>query len=212
MNIECPTTMLSHVQKVLGGEYDVPYEHGAPMILDIGANVGSFAAWALQRWPGAHVHCYEPLPDNFVFLKRNLGSLEGTSVSLNNFAVGDPKLKRLLLGLNNCGEASFYDVGEQSMEAVEVETRAPSVLPKAHIVKIDTEGSEVDILSRMTPLDFDVLMVEYHSEANRRKVEKLPGNFFLVGGEIRGVHRGTLKYFHERLVKAAGLLVPRRVT
>jgi FkbM family methyltransferase len=158
------------------------------------------------------VHCYEPLPDNFVFLKRNLGSLEGTSVSLNNFAVGDPKLKRLLLGLNNCGEASFYDVGEQSMEAVEVETRAPSVLPKAHIVKIDTEGSEVDILSRMTPLDFDVLMVEYHSEANRRKVEKLLGNFFLVGGEIRGVHRGTLKYFHERLVKAAGLLVPRRVT
>jgi hypothetical protein len=64
----------------------------------------------------------------------------------------------------------------------------------------------------MTPLDFDVLMVEYHSEANRRKVEKLLGNFFLVGGEIRGVHRGTLKYFHERLVKAAGLLVPRRVT
>jgi FkbM family methyltransferase len=119
MNIECPTTMLSHVQKVLGGEYDV---HGAPMILDIGANVGSFAAWALQRWPRAHVHCYEPLPDNFVFLKRNLGSLEGTSVSLNNFAVGE----RLLLGLNNCGEASFYDVGEQSMEAVEVETRAPT--------------------------------------------------------------------------------------
>ena len=46
------------------------------------------------------------------------------------------------------------------------------------IVKIDTEGSEIDILSRMTSLDFDVIMLEYHSEANRRKVEELFGDFF----------------------------------
>ena len=167
-----------------------------PVILDIGANVGSFSAWALKRWPGSHVHCYEPLPDNFALLKKNLGSLEGQSVSLNNFAIGDPSLKNLYLGRNNCGEASFYDVGEQSAVTVEVETRAPSVLPKAHIVKIDTEGSEIDILSRMPSLDFDVIMLEYHSEANRRKVEELLSDFFLVGGEIRSLHRGTLKYFH----------------
>ena len=143
MNIECPATMRRHVQKVLGGEYDIPYRHSAPVILDIGANVGSFAAWALKRWPGAHVHCYEPLPDNFALLKRNLGQFEGRSVSLHNFAVGDPSLTRLYLGRNNCGEASFYDIGEQTTDTVEVETRAPSALPKAHIVKIDTEGSEV---------------------------------------------------------------------
>jgi FkbM family methyltransferase len=40
------------------------------VILDIGANVGSFAAWALKRWPGAHVYCYEPLPNNFALLKK----------------------------------------------------------------------------------------------------------------------------------------------
>ena len=208
MNIECPPTMLRHVQKVLGGEYDVPYQHKAPVILDIGANVGSFAAWALKRWPGAQVHCYEPLPDNFALLKKNLGSLEGASVTLNNFAIGNPGLRRLYLGRNNCGEASFYDVGEQSAESVEVETREPNVLPKANIVKIDTEGSEVDILQRMPSRDFDVVMLEYHSEANRRKVEELLPDFFLVGGEIRSLHRGTLKYFHQRLVKAAGLLLP----
>jgi hypothetical protein len=27
MNIECPATMRRHVQKVLGGEYDIPYRH-----------------------------------------------------------------------------------------------------------------------------------------------------------------------------------------
>ena len=70
----------------------------------------------------------------------------------------------------------------------EVETMALSVLPKANIVKIDTEGSEIDILSRMTSFDFDVIMLECHSEANRRKIEELLRDFFLVGGEIRGLH------------------------
>ena len=98
---------LRHVQKVLGGEYEVPYQATRPLILDIGANVGSFAAWTIERWPGCHVHCYEPLPDNFALLKRNLGHLDETSVTLNNFAVGDPGLTRLYLGRNNCCEASF---------------------------------------------------------------------------------------------------------
>ena len=52
-------------------------------------------------------------------------------MSLYNFAVGDPSLTRLYIGRNNCGEASFYDIGEQSTATVEVETRAPDVLPKA---------------------------------------------------------------------------------
>ena len=75
-------------------------------------------------------------------------------MSLNNFAIGDPSLKRLYLGRNNCGEASFYDVGEQSTRPSRSRRRAPSVLPKAQIVKIDTEGSEIDILGRMASLRF----------------------------------------------------------
>jgi FkbM family methyltransferase len=196
--------MRYHVQKVLGGEYEVPYQASRPVILDIGANVGSFAAWAVERWPGCHVHCYEPLPDNFVLLKSNLGHLDGTSVTLNNFAVGDPSLKRLYLGRNNCGEASFYDIGEQSTVAVDVDTRPPSVLPKAQIMKLDTEGSDIDILGRLASFDFDVILLEYHSEANRRKVDALLRDFLLVGGEIRHLHRGTLKFMHRRLFAAAG--------
>jgi FkbM family methyltransferase len=169
------------------------------VILDIGANVGSFAAWAIERWPGCHVHCYEPLPDNFAMLKRNLGHLDGTSVTLNNFAVGDPRLRKLYLGRNNCGEASFYDIGEQSMIAVDVDTRPPGVLPSAQIMKIDTEGSEIDILGRIASSDFDVILLEYHSEPNRRMADELLRDFLLVGGEIRHLHRGTLKFMHRRL-------------
>ncbi len=115
-------------------------------------------------------------------------------MSLYNFAFGNPDLTRLYLGRNNCGEASFYDIGEQTATPVEVETKAPSNLPKAQIMKIDTEGAEIDILERLTSFDFDVILLEYHSEANRRKVDALLEDFFLVGGEVRLLHRGTLKY------------------
>ena len=108
-------------------------------------------------------------------LKKNLAPVEGKSVSLYNFAVGNPELTRLHLGRNNCGEASFYDIGDA----------------KAHIVKIDTEGSEVDILERLGSFDHDVILLEYHSEANRRTIDALLGDFFLVGGEVRHLHRYT---------------------
>ena len=106
MNIECPATMRRHVQKVLGGEYDIPYRHSAPVILDIGANVGSFAAWRSSAGPGLTSIATNRSPDNFALLKRNLGQFEGRSVSLHNFAVGDPSLTRLYLGRDNCGEGA----------------------------------------------------------------------------------------------------------
>ena len=53
MTIECPPSMRRHVQKVLNGEYEIPYQATRPTILDIGANVGSFALGtpALARMP-----------------------------------------------------------------------------------------------------------------------------------------------------------------
>ena len=199
MNLACPPNMAAHVQRVLKGEYDLPYQHQNPVILDIGANVGSFAAWAIGRWPGCFIHCYEPLPANFELLKRNLGHLEGTTVSLHPFAVGDPTHTKLFLGKNNCGEASFFDLGEQSSECVEVETRPPAVLPKAHIVKIDTEGSEIEILSGLRPIESDVVVLEYHSDENRRKADLLLPEHLLIGCEIYYLNRGVLKYMHRRL-------------
>jgi FkbM family methyltransferase len=200
MNLTCPPSLAPHMQKVLRGEYNLPYRHLNPVILDIGANIGGFAAWAIERWPGCFIHCYEPLPGNFELLRYNLRDLVGVSISLNNFAIGDPARTRLFLGKNNCGEASFFDLGEQSSESVEVMTKAPDVLPKADILKIDAEGSEIDILARMTQIKFDVVLLEYHSEQNRRKADELLSEYFLIGGEIRCLHRGVLKYVHRRLI------------
>lgn len=50
---------------------------------------------------------------------------------------------------------------------------------------------------------FDAVLLEYHSEANRRMVDQLLDQYVLVGGEIRTVDRGVLKYLHRRLLGRA---------
>jgi len=191
--------MRPHVQSVLSGEYDVPYNNPRPVILDLGANIGSFAFWACRRWPLSFIHCYEPLPENFATLKANLAPLSHRVV-LNNWAIGDPSWHKLFLGHNNCGEASFFDLGEQRPEWVQVETRAPATLPKANILKLDTEGAEIEILSGLPEIAFDVVLLEYHSEENRRSVDRLLENYILIGGHARCAHRGVLKYAHRSVV------------
>jgi hypothetical protein len=38
MNRLGPPSLAAQAQRVLRGEYDLPYEHPAPVILDVGAN------------------------------------------------------------------------------------------------------------------------------------------------------------------------------
>lgn len=56
--------------------------------------------------------------------------------------------------------------------------------------------------------DFDAIMLEYHSEANRRKIDALLQDYVLAGGHIRHPNRGTLKFAHKRLIEAAGRSSP----
>src|SRR5919106_6523451 len=48
-------------------------------IVDVGANVGSFAVYAAQSSPEARIFCYEPEQRNFSLLRENLhiNGLEG---------------------------------------------------------------------------------------------------------------------------------------
>jgi FkbM family methyltransferase len=39
-------------------------------VLDIGGNVGMFAAWAAGRWPAAHITSFEPSPESTVVFRE----------------------------------------------------------------------------------------------------------------------------------------------
>ncbi len=58
-------------------------------IIDVGANTGQFARWAMSRFPRSHIYCLEPLPQPFHELAQWSGRQTPARVSVFNIALGD---------------------------------------------------------------------------------------------------------------------------
>jgi FkbM family methyltransferase len=195
--IACPETMESHVAKVMSGEYAIEGLEfkNAPIIIDIGANVGAFSAWAFKRWPEAKIYAYEPHPDNFGLLKANLKNC----ALLYNVAVSDHRGSEILYdGKNNCGEASLYNLHDQAEpKSRVVEVISAETLPVCDILKIDTEGSEWPILSTYPHLEtLSAVMLEWHSKEDRGRIAGLLNNkgFTCYQDQSWSPTRGVMKW------------------
>ena len=149
-------------------EYFTPLPFVPRTILDIGANVGAFALRANQKWPAAKIYCFEPMPYNVMHLRRNVPV--GTDVTsaairaesgLDNIYIGDKPVT-----------GGFVKGDRQTKNQLLVECISAKELPCCDLVKIDTEGSEVEIIECLKLDSVKAIFLEYHSldDAN-----KLPG-------------------------------------
>ena len=97
-------------------------------------------------------------------------------------------------GLNNLGEASLFDLGEQAVGGVVVPTWHPRDLPNCDVLKLDTEGSELDIILHYAGSP-TMIALEYHRAFDRRQIESLLCPLYtLVRGRITRADRGTMVY------------------
>lgn len=189
---EVPVSCLPGVAEVYGGQYPV-FSFGKPeiVILDIGANCGAWSMLMRRQFPQAEIHAYEPHPDIYGVL---VGNVSRHGVKCHRAAVGDPKGTRFFCGRDTglCG--SQFDLGRQDTERpIEVPTLDAGLLPRADLVKIDTEGAEAEILSR---LEFRpaAVIVEWHSQALRRECEVHLQGMDLVYCRVHGQGWGVSAY------------------
>ncbi len=190
--MKIPNNMVKHIEKIFEGEYDIQYENNNPTILDIGGNIGGFALWANKKWNNARIYSYEPIKKNFDLLKENTKDID--SIMAMNLAVGSKnEIRKMYYGLNNIGECSFHQGAEQIEDGEDVSVISADMLPKANIVKIDTEGAEIEILEniRIKP---DIYLIEFHSAYNRRRIDNLLYDYTLVSADIEHPHFGIVKY------------------
>ena len=70
--------------------YSAPgYEIGSSdIVIDVGANIGAFAAYAVMKQPRVRVYCYEPEPTNFMTLTRNIQANAIMSQQVNALPFG----------------------------------------------------------------------------------------------------------------------------
>lgn len=196
-----PPRMTEHIKKIFCGEYDFNITISSPVVIDIGANVGGFARWSYARWSNVKTICFEPIKENFENLKKN--TLDLRNIELHNCAVGSSNRKqKMFYGKNNEGEASLFLGREQVESGEEVDVICADMLPKCDVMKIDTEGSEIEILENYKK-DPSVYIIEYHSEKNRLKIDKiLNKKYVLHACNSEYIDYGILKYVSKSLIKS----------
>jgi len=195
-----PENMASHIQKIFAGEYEVPFATSNPIIFDVGANIGGFTRWANARWANAQIVCFEPIKSNFEMLKKNTSDMN--NVQLFNVVLGSSDRKqKMYYGKNNIGEASLFKTNEQIDDGEEADIVLAAQLPQCHIMKIDTEGAEIEILETYEH-NPAVYLIEYHSEENRLKIANLlKDKYILVSSKADKPNYGIVKYALRELVK-----------
>lgn len=133
-------------------------------ILDLGANVGLFGAFAAARWPSAKIVAFEPDPDNAaiheIFIAENrlkdrltlIRAAAGPRTGTAAFASGEVALSHLV-----------EDGDAERAVTVAIQDVLPQIA-KADLVKMDIEGGEWAILDdrRFRESPPRVLALEYH--------------------------------------------------
>jgi FkbM family methyltransferase len=171
-------------------------------ILDIGAHVGSATLHFRHVYPQARIFCFEPDPVCFELLTRNIAG--ETNIHAHNLALGPSNSRQqLYAGVYSSLQGSLIPNEENRKIGPTVEVRAVSemltglAIESISVLKVDTEGLEYPILRALTDQlsRVEVIYLEYHSERDRRDLDQLLGErFILFASQASEPDRGTVCY------------------
>lgn len=126
-----------------------------PVVVDVGANTGQFAAATKLAYPGSRIICLEPDPDAFGALQRHAASLR--DVTVVRCAVGREADVATLFRDRQSVTSSLVRPSGQTYDPIDTElVRVVSLddlladLPRIDLLKIDVAGAEQDVLCGAT--------------------------------------------------------------
>lgn len=166
---------------------------------DVGANVGNHALF-MARYCGS-VHCFEPYPPVFTRLKEQVERNGIENICLHPVALGNAAgtLQFFEPPKDNLGMGSLHAAPDNSQGSVSVpvvrgdDYFASSGVQGCHLLKIDVEGFEVDVLrglSETIKRERPVILMEL-SDATKEQLGSLSGLISLIypDAEIRAVRK-----------------------
>jgi FkbM family methyltransferase len=161
------------------------------VVVDIGANIGTFSLYAATVCGASRVFSFEPHPDNYRILSRNIEQNQLHNIMCVNQAIaGSSGVRALRLDSSDSGSHSL--ILGSTQRAVEVECCTLEdifqrfSLPKVDYLKMDCEGAEYEILenaiSRLQQIGR--ISMETHSTLDR-KAEDLAKLLRRYGFDVR---------------------------
>jgi FkbM family methyltransferase len=192
------------MQSVLGGTAypRIGFLNSVATIVDIGANIGAASVFFAAQYPPARIFAFEPAPQTFELLGRNVAALK--NIRAFDFGLFDrdcelPLFLSRVDPVTNSVGASFLN----TRDAVMIRLRnAATVLRELQvdaidILKLDTEGCELAILRSIAHLlgRIQAIYLEFHDEADRIAMDEiLKPTHILTRARIIHPHRGELCY------------------
>jgi FkbM family methyltransferase len=183
-----------------------------PVVVDCGANIGSFSLACKTLKPDCKIIAVEPDANLFAALKTNLTGFD--SVTLVQAALTNQNGTVNLNSGKNDGVANSIFAGKMVSESSSsVASKATSEFlsnvkqqhKRIDVLKMDTEGGEWFLLDAPAQLlaEIGVIYMEYHS-ANflPRLIEKLNATHVVYEAKIRFPHRGEIAWVRRDLVPA----------
>ncbi len=146
---ECklPSGPMDDFQRLLGNV-------AAPMILDVGGNIGQSVDEFTTNFPTATIHTFEPAPEAFSQLATKCDALE--RVSAWKLAVGSQTCNMPLGISNQSVMSSFLEHGPYSWaeKATQLEVEVTTLdefadqqgIEFIHVLKSDTQGFDLEVL------------------------------------------------------------------
>jgi len=157
---------------VFNGEY--LYERDRPetvrYLLDLGCNCGAFLHWAKWWWPALkHAHLIDPNIEALGICDLNCEALDIIS-TVEWAAVTSAPMPIYFKVIDNWGGSKTMN----EMDGMTVLRVLPSDLPPCDVLKIDTEGTELEILSDYPHLhSVQILLYEYHNAEYKDPLAKI---------------------------------------
>jgi FkbM family methyltransferase len=143
------------------------------IIVDIGANVGFFTLYAASRWPKAVIHAYEPAPQNFANLMRNVELSKAERVVCHATAVTGKAGVTTLYLKQDSGWHSIWSHDAESEIRVSTTTLndiVNEVDGPIDLLKLDCEGAEYEVFEAAESLlarSVQQIVMEYHELGDR---------------------------------------------
>ena len=120
------------------------------LFVDIGTNIG-YHALAINKLAGCKVLGFEPHPNHFVVAALNCNDKE---IQLMHSAVGNKNSNVLIQEFDPNSQGNFGGVSITTKNKSKIEVKMVKLddisLPLCNVIKIDVEGSELDVLKGAT--------------------------------------------------------------
>jgi FkbM family methyltransferase len=152
-------------------------ETQAPVIIDIGANIGDSVIYFKWIFPKSKIYAFEPLPNAFNLLRKNIELNNFKNVHIYNFGLGDKestvKLYSDKIGTSGSSttnkKTSDYKLKSDIQEHI-IKIRKLSYFKeisqykKIDLIKIDIEGAEGLLLAELEKVlpKTEKIIMEFH--------------------------------------------------